>query len=284
MGLFDRFPWVNTHELNLDWIIQKMKEWGADAAENVAAARTAAENAATNAAKAEPYAIRAEKAEANATISQIAAETAESKAGESRTVAETAATNAETSAQVANRYAADALNAATRAEAAANFPYTHNYNGCLYKTINNADTHTGNNKEFLIAPQDPNILYRVSGSRLNPYTGSAAYSYHYEKIYRIEMTYNQAANVFTGNYGAAIPGLRVINICPSGAYLIDSDRSYYYFQIPYCTGGTAATVGVTSADLWDDGNGGLTLYAGPIGVDASTGSCYCVIKVEYVEE
>ena len=43
MGLFDRFPWVNTHDLNLDWIIQKMKEWGKESSENVSAARTAAE-------------------------------------------------------------------------------------------------------------------------------------------------------------------------------------------------------------------------------------------------
>ena len=72
MGLFDRFPWVNTHDLNLDWIIQKMKEWGSDAAVNVAKAEASATNAAAaaeNAATAaEPYALRAETAAGQAAL------------------------------------------------------------------------------------------------------------------------------------------------------------------------------------------------------------------------
>ncbi len=26
MALFDNFPWTNVHELNLDWVIKKLKE------------------------------------------------------------------------------------------------------------------------------------------------------------------------------------------------------------------------------------------------------------------
>ena len=31
MGLFEQFPYQNLHELNLDWLIQKIKEEGAHA-------------------------------------------------------------------------------------------------------------------------------------------------------------------------------------------------------------------------------------------------------------
>ena len=111
MGLFDRFPWVNTHELNLDWIIQKMKEWGKESSENVTAARTAAENAAANAASAvAPYADRAEAAAYESGIARDAAVTAMNRS-------ETAATNAENFANSASNSAQNAENSASSAAA-----------------------------------------------------------------------------------------------------------------------------------------------------------------------
>ena len=111
MALFDRFPWVNTHELNLNWIIQKMKEWGKESAENVAAARTAAENAATNAAnavvgvaeRAEAAADRAETAKTAAETAKTAAETAKTGAETAKTEAITAKTSAESNASKAGK-------------------------------------------------------------------------------------------------------------------------------------------------------------------------------------
>lgn len=29
MGLFEQFPYTNFHDLNLDWVLEQIKEWGA---------------------------------------------------------------------------------------------------------------------------------------------------------------------------------------------------------------------------------------------------------------
>ena len=203
MGLFDRFPWVNTHDLNLDWIIQKMKEWGIESAGNVAAARTAAENAATNAAnavvgvaeRAEAAADRAETAKTAAETAKTGAETAKTEAITAKTSAESNASKAEKAFKAAslsadgsaasaaeasriesivagyaedcNRASASARDsAAAAAQSAAqtvNFPYKDEYNGYIYKTLSAADTVTNDNREFLTAPQEAGTMYRVSG-------------------------------------------------------------------------------------------------------------------------
>ena len=203
MGLFDRFPWVNTHDLNLDWIIQKMKEWGADAAVNVAKAETAASNAAANAAaavvgvaeRAEAAADRAETAKTAAETAKTGAETAKTEAITAKTSAESDASKAEKAFKAAslsadgsaasaaeasriesivagyaedcNRASASARDsAAAAAQSAAqtvNFPYKDSYNGYIYKTLSTADTITSDNREFLTAPQEAGTMFRVSG-------------------------------------------------------------------------------------------------------------------------
>lgn len=74
MGLFEHFPYTNLHELNLDWIILKVKkntEDTTEAAADAAEAQTAAEAAADSAEDAQTAAENA--AEAAASAAEIAA-------------------------------------------------------------------------------------------------------------------------------------------------------------------------------------------------------------------
>ena len=69
MGLFEHFPYVNLHELNLDWILLKVKkntEDAAAAAADASAAETAAQAAADTAANAQTAADAAAQAAADA--------------------------------------------------------------------------------------------------------------------------------------------------------------------------------------------------------------------------
>lgn len=187
MGLFDRFPWVNTHELNLDWIIQKMKEWGIQATENVQKATQAAQNAGQDALAAKNSASVAQE---SASMAKDAAEGAEARAQDSATNAanaetaatnaETAATNAETAATNAQLNATAARNAAESALAAAaqSWPYIYSDNFGVYRLNTVTDPVTNSNKIYMLPPATPNLgIHAVdyplclnkSGQQVHPY-------------------------------------------------------------------------------------------------------------------
>lgn len=287
MGLFDRFPWVNTHELNLNWIIQKMKEWGKESAENVAAARTAAENAATNAAKAEPYAIRAEKAEANATISQIAAETAESKAGESARKAEKAFKAASISADGAATSANAAAQSAEEAKTATKWPYDGVYNGYLYKRLDSVDQYTTTNMEFLTAPQENGVLYRVSGRipKRASFNDATTKDYHYEKI--LKMTGSIASNsiYFSDSFIPSIPGLVIAEAETIGMVLFRTDnKSFYkYSSLPLVNRNSGGQFSIDSVgfSIPDDSVADITVSLQNEDVPLSNVTAYLYVRMKY---
>ena len=115
MGLFDRFPWVNTHDLNLDWIIQKMKEWGSNTDGQVAKAETAATNA-------ETAATSAKSSETNAAAS-------ESEASRIEAVVEGYAQDCNSANASAQLAASAAAQSAEEAKTATKWPYDGVYNG-----------------------------------------------------------------------------------------------------------------------------------------------------------
>ena len=198
MGLFDHFPWVNTHELNLDWIIQKMKEWGIQATENVHKATQAAQNAAASAATAATDAANAVKdyvsqAQTYAGEAQTAATSATEKANLSAqyaTEASASAARADESEQQAENSAVSANTSAQLAASYANsWPYRNQYEGCLYKTLEAVDTRINDNREFLVAPNEPNKTFRVSGNVPGFYLDNQPIEeWHYERLYKISGT------------------------------------------------------------------------------------------------
>ena len=194
MGLFDRFPWVNTHELNLDWIIQKMKEWGIQATENVQKATQAAQNAGRDAGDAANMALAAKNsaaiAQEAASMAKDAAEGAEARAQDSAhdaAAAAVSATNAETASENAQLNATAARNAAESALAAAaqSWPYIYSDNFGVYRLSTVIDPVTNNNKIYMMPPAAPNLsIYAVdyplcqnkSGQQVHPYCVNAHFS------------------------------------------------------------------------------------------------------------
>lgn len=252
MGLFDRFPWVNTHELNLNWIIQKMKEWGVESAENVAAARTAAENAATNAANAVVgVAERAEAAATNAETAKTAAETAKTAAETAKTEAVAAKTSAESNASKAVKAfkaaslsadgAAASANAASAsaeeaAQAAAGYPYYNYDRGYAYKTIDTTDTRTGNSKEYMQSPNLTNEMFRVSGAvfpTIGPIVDNNVFTWHYEKIYKIDLTSGaEDIDITSDTVEKYLKPSRIESLC---MYSFDPDNGKVLGNLPYIT-------------------------------------------------
>jgi len=119
MGLFNHFPYPDTHQLNLDWILEAVKtcvdkvtelwtyvrEPGAGIQKALTDAQAAATTAQTSAQSAQTNATSAQASSANARTSAIGAEAN--------------AANAQTSANDAQTYADDAQSAATTAQTAA---------------------------------------------------------------------------------------------------------------------------------------------------------------------
>ena len=147
------FPYSDLHSLNLDWILTKMKETAAQAAQAIAdsakalaqviEAKTAAQNAQTAAQNAQTAANNAQTAANNAATSaenavnvaqqaKSAAQTAQNTANTAQSAAQTAqntANTAQSAAQTAQSAAQTAQSAAQNAQTAANnalskFPVT----------------------------------------------------------------------------------------------------------------------------------------------------------------
>ena len=146
MGLFNHFPYPDTHQLNLDWILDAVKtcvdkvtelwtyvrEPGAgiqkaltDAQAAAASAQTSAQSAQTSetnaqaaATNAQTSATSAQASSANARTSAIGAEANAANAQTSANDAQTSADDAQTSADDAQTSAQSAQTAATSAQAA----------------------------------------------------------------------------------------------------------------------------------------------------------------------
>lgn len=298
MGLFDRFPWVNTHDLNLDWIIQKMKEWGADAAANVAKAETAATNAATaaeNAATAaEPYAIRAETAAGRAEAAKSSAETAQTgatsaakKALTSAGKAQNSESNAGASATAAAQSATAAAQSAEEAKTAAKWPYDGVYNGYLYKTLDSVDPYTTTKTEFLTAPQENGVLYRVSGRipKRGSFNDATTKDYHYEKI--LKMRGNASANLisFSDTFTPSIPGLTIAEAEPIGMVLfLKSNNSFYkYSSLPLVNinESNQFTVYSDGFDIPDDMAADIQVSLQNEGLSTSEVTAYLYVRMKY---
>ena len=139
MGLFNNFPYPDTHQLNLDWILNSMKELSTYVKERVdgiqkavtdaQAAATAAENSATSAqtfannaqdaATAQPYVKQAQAAATAAKTSATSAQTFANNAQTSATSAQTSAENAQMSVTQAQTFANNAHTSATSAHTSA---------------------------------------------------------------------------------------------------------------------------------------------------------------------
>lgn len=305
MGLFDRFPWVNTHDLNLDWIIQKMKEWGATAAENVAKAETAATNAATaaeNAATtAEPYALRAETAAGLAEAAKSSAETAQTGANSSAKKALASAGKAENSASNAAGYAQDcnsanasaqlaasaAAQSAEEAKTATKWPYDGVYNGYLYKRLDTVDPYTTTKMEFLTAPQENGVLYRVSGRipKRGSFNDATTYDYHYEKI--IKMAGNVVGNriSFGDGFSPSIVGLAIAEAEAVGLVLFNnSNQSFYkYSSLPLANTNSSDQFSIysTGFEIPDDQACNIQFSVENEDIPASQVTAYLYVRMKY---
>lgn len=298
MGLFDRFPWVNTHDLNLDWIIQKMKEWGADAAANVAKAETAATNAATAAANAattaEPYALRAEAAADRAETAKSSAETAQTnatsaakKALSSAGKAQNSESNAGASATAAAQSATAAAQSAEEAKTATKWPYDGVYNGYLYKRLDAVDQYTTTNMEFLTAPQENGVLYRVSGRipKRASFNDATTKDYHYEKILKMIGSVSGNDINFSDSFAPSIPGLVIAEAETVGMVLFQTgNESFYkYTSLPLVNldSNVRFTIDSDGLTIPDDMVANITCKLQNESISVSNVTAYLYVRMKY---
>ena len=300
MGLFDKFPWVNTHDLNLDWIIQKMKEWGAAAAENVAKAETAAANAATaatnaataaeNAATAaEPYALRAETAAGQAETAAGQAEAAKSSAETANAGAGSAAKSARSFSLKAQASATAAAQSAEEAKTATKWPYDGIYNGYLYKRLSSADPYTTTNMEFLTAPQENGELYRVSGRvpKRGSFNDATANDYHYEKILKMTGHVNAVLKDinFSDSFTPSIPGLVIAEAEAIGMVLFQTANGsfYKYSSLPLVNinGDGLFTIDSEGLTIPDDMIANITYKLQNESISVSNVTAYLYVRMKY---
>lgn len=151
MGFFDGFPFTNTHQLNLDWILQRIGKVDADSRTAVEAANNATE-AANNANASARQAI---DTSAEAVENSLTA--AEQAAASAAAAARTAGENAET----AGNALATAENALETAENAVSIASGYGwiesdeYAGCYYRLVD------GDVKEWLNPPMVLREEYRT---------------------------------------------------------------------------------------------------------------------------
>ena len=273
MGLFDRFPWVNTHDLNLDWIIQKMKEWGADTDGKVAKAETAATNA-------ETAATSAKSSETNAAAS-------ESEASRIEAVVEGYAQDCNSANASAQLAASAAAQSAEEAKTATKWPYDGVYNGYLYKRLGSVDHYTTTNMEFLTAPQENEVLYRVSGRipKRGSFNDTTTYDYHYEKI--LKMTGNVSGNriSFDDGFSPSIVGLAIAEAEAVGLVLFNnSDHSFYkYSSLPLANtnGSDQFSIYSTGFEIPDDQVCNIQFSVENEDLPASQVTAYLYVRMKY---
>ena len=280
MGLFDRFPWVNTHELNLDWIIQKMKEWGSATDGQVAKAETAATNAETAATNAETAATSAKSSETNAAAS-------ESKASRIEAVVEGYVQDCNSANASAQLAASAAAQSAEEAKTATKWPYDGVYQGYLYKQLDTVDQYTTTKMEFLTAPQENGVLYRVSGRipKRGSFNDATAKDYHYEKI--LKMTGNVVGNRidFSDSFSPSIAVLAIAEAEPVGLVLFNtSTRSFYkYSSLPLANtnGSGQFSIYSTGFEIPDDQACTIQFSVENEELPASQVTAYLYVRMKY---
>ena len=273
MGLFDRFPWVNTHDLNLDWIIQKMKEWGADADGKVAKAETAATNA-------ETAATAAKSSETNAAAS-------ESEASRIEAVVEGYAQECNSANASAQLAASAAAQSAEEAKTATKWPYDGIYDGYLYKRLSTVDPYTTTKMEFLTAPQENGVLYRVSGRipKRASFNDATTYNYHYEKIIKMRGNTGGSVITFSDSFTPSIPGLVIAEAEPVGMVLfLNSNNSFYkYSSLPLVSINESNQFIVDSRgfEIPDDNVAGMQVSLQNEGLTPSEVTAYLYVRMKY---
>ena len=287
MGLFDRFPWVNTHDLNLDWIIQKMKEWGADAAANVAKAETAAAAAEPYAVRAETAACRSEAAKSDAETAKTGANSSAKKALSSAGRATNAAAVAETNATLAQSAASAAAQSAEEAKTATKWPYDGVYNGYLYKQLDTADPYTTTKMEFLTAPQENGVLYRVSGRipKRASFNDATDKNYHYEKILKMAGSVTSNSIYFSDGFTPSIPGLVIAEAENIGLVLFQTgNKSFYkYLTLPLVHGDGNGLFSIDSSGfaIGDDLVADISCFLQNESISLSNVTAYLYVRMKY---
>lgn len=273
MGLFDSFPWVNTHDLNLDWIIQKMKEWGSDTDGKVAKAEMAAANA-------ETAATAAKSSETNAAAS-------ESEASRIEAVVEGYAQDCNSANASAQLAASAAAQSAEEAKTATKWPYDGVYNGYLYKRLDTVDPYTTTKMEFLTAPQENGELYRVSGRipKRGSFNDATTKDYHYEKI--LKMTGNVTGNriSFDDAFSPSIPGLAIAEAEAVGLVLFNtSNQSFYkYSSLPLANTNVSDQFSIysTGFEIPDDQACNIQVSLENEDLPASQVTAYLYVRMKY---
>ena len=150
------FPYSDLHSLNLDWILNKMKETAAQAAKAIADSA----NALAQVLEAKIAAQNAQTAAENAQTAANNAQTAANNAADSAENAVTVAQSAQTAAQSAKTAAQNAQNAANAAQTAANAAQTaaenaqNTANAAQTAAENAQNTANGINNKFPIKSSD----------------------------------------------------------------------------------------------------------------------------------
>lgn len=273
MGLFDRFPWVNTHDLNLDWIIQKMREWGADTDGKVAKAETAATNA-------ETAATAAKSSETNAAAS-------ESEASRIEAVVEGYARDCNSASASAQASATAAAQSAEEAKTATKWPYDGVYNGYLYKRLDTVDPYTTTKMEFLTAPQENGVLYRVSGRipKRGSFNDATTKDYHYEKILKMVGSVSGNRFSFDDVFSPSIIGLAIAEAEAVGLVLFNSsDNSFYkYSSLPLANtnGSNQFSIYSTGFEIPDDQACNIQFSVENEDLPASQVTAYLYVRMKY---
>ena len=177
MSFFDKFPYTNYHELNLDWIISqistvkdsmlkavesaknaKVSEDNAKTSETNA--KTSETNAKTSETNAKTSADNAKTSETNAKISETKAKTSEDKAKVSETNAKTSETNSKTSADKAKISETNAKASEDKAKISETNAKTSETNADDYKN----DAEASKNKALEYLQQSAGLYAQLKGT------------------------------------------------------------------------------------------------------------------------
>ena len=187
MPLYNNFPYSNLHELNLDWVIAKLKDVdkAQAAAEDVVDLVTRAETAATNA-EASETAAASSASDAHADMQTasgyaMSANNSALNAGTRAANALTYANNAQNSANAAAASAADALTYANAASQSKTDAQTAAGNALTYKqNAETAATNAANSAASAVSNADRAQLYGAA-TGIHAYAGTVD-SYDTETI------------------------------------------------------------------------------------------------------
>ncbi len=170
MSFFDKFPYTNFHELNLDWIVSQIKTINVNmmkAIESAKNAKTSEDNAKASADNAEVSAGKAKTSADNAEVSAGKAKTSADNAEVSAGKAKTSADNAEVSAGKAKTSETNAKTSEDNAKASADKAKTSETNAKTSET--NADEYKNDaeaskNKALEYLQQSAGLYAQLKGT------------------------------------------------------------------------------------------------------------------------